>query len=84
MILQQYLADVRYQPDTPVFVTLCSALLFVEYHDDVIFPLLRHLPPPSNTNRDIDQSLSQGRITVKGDLEQLNGDSVRSGSRSVR
>ena len=41
------------------------------------------LPPP-NTDDDIDQSTAQGRITVEGDLEQLNGDSVRSDSLSVR
>ena len=37
-------------------------------------------PPPPNpyTNDDIEQSPSQGGITFKGDLEQLNGDSVRS------
>ena len=41
---QQYLTDVRYQRDTPAVAALCSILLLVEYHDDGIFPLLRHLP----------------------------------------
>ena len=52
----------------------------MEDHDDGIFLLLRHLAPPSNTNDDIEQSPSQGGITVEGDLEQLNGDSVWSDS----
>ena len=41
--LQQYLAGMRYQLDTPVVAALCFILLLVEYHDDGIFPLLR--PP---------------------------------------
>ena len=48
--LQKYLAGVRYQRDVPVVAALCPVLLFVEYHDDGIFPLLRHLAPPPNTN----------------------------------
>ena len=40
-------------------------------------------PLPSNTNDDIELSPSQGRIAVEGDLEQLNGDSVRCDSLSV-
>ena len=69
--LQQYLAGVRYQRDAPVVAALCPILLFMEYHDDGIFPLLRHLAPPPNTNDYIEQSPAQGGITVKGDLEQL-------------
>ena len=42
---QQYLAGVRYQRNTPVVAALCPILLFAEYHDDGMFPLLRHLPP---------------------------------------
>ena len=41
-------------------------------------------PPPPNTNDDIEQSPAQSGITVGGDLEQLNGDSVRSDSLIVR
>ena len=82
--LQQYLASVRYQRDAPVVAALCPILLFMEYHDDGIFSLLRHLVPPPNTNDDIEQSPTQGGITVESDLEQLNGDSVRSDSLSVR
>ena len=82
--LQQYLAGVRYQRDAPVVAALCPILLFVKYHDDGIFPLLRHLAPPPNTNDDIEPSPAQGGITVEGDLEQLDGDSVRSDSLSVR
>ena len=82
--IQQYLAGVRYQPDALVVAALCPILRFMEYHDDDIFPLLRHLAPPLNTNDNIEQSPAQGRITVEGDLEQLNGDSVRSDSLSVR
>ena len=41
--------------------------LFVEYHNDDIFPLLQHLHPPSNTDDDTEQSPSQGRITINGD-----------------
>ena len=37
-----------------------------------------------NTNDNIEQSPAQGGITVEGDVEQLNGDSVRSDSISVR
>ena len=37
---------VRYQQDAPVVAAVCPILLFVEYHDDGIFPLLRHLAPP--------------------------------------
>ena len=82
--LQQYLGGVRYQRDAPVVAALCPILLFVKYHDDGIFPLLRHLVPPPNTNDDIEHSPAQGGITVEGDLEQLDGDSVRSDSLSVR
>ena len=81
---QQYLAGVRYQRDAPVVAALCPILLFKECHDDGIFPLLRHLAPPPNTNDDIEQSPAQGGVTVEGDLEQLNGDSVRPDSLSVR
>ena len=56
----------------------------MEYHDDGIFPLLRHLAPHSNSNDDIEQSPAQGGIAVEDDLEQLNRDSVRSDSLSVR
>ena len=56
----------------------------MKYHGDGIFPLLRYLAPPSNTNDDIEQSPAQGGITVEGDLEQLDEDSVRSDSFSVR
>ena len=45
--------------------------------------LLRHLALHPNTNDDIEQSPAQGEITVEGDLEQLNEDSVRSDSLSV-
>ena len=83
--LQRYLPGVRYQPSTSVVATLCPILLFVEYHDDGIFPLRRNPPPPHlNTSDDIEQSPSQGGITVDRDLEQLNGDFVRSDSLSVR
>ena len=41
--------------------------LFVEYHNDDIFPLLQPLHPPSNTNDDTKQSPSQGTITIKDD-----------------
>ena len=63
---------------------LCPILLFVKYHDG-IFPLLRHLAPPLNTNDDdIEQSPAQGGITVEGVFEQLDGDPVRSDSLPVR
>ena len=81
--LQQYLADVRYQRDAPVVAALCPILLFVEYHDDGIVPLLWRIVPPPNTNDAIVQSPTHGGIAVEGDLEQLNGDSVRSDSLSV-
>ena len=59
----------RYQRGAPVIATLCPILLVMDYHDDGIFPLLRHLAPPPNTNDDIEQSPAQGGITVEGDLE---------------
>ena len=73
-----------YQRDAPVVAALWPILLFVKYHDDGIFPLLRHLAPPPSTNDDIEQSPAQGGITVEGDLEKLNGDSIRSDRLSVR
>ena len=82
--LQQYLAGVRYQRDAPAVATLCPILLSMEYHDDGMFPLLQHLAPPPNTNDDTEPSSAQGGIIIEGDLEQLNGDSVRSDSLSVR
>ena len=54
---------------TPVVAPLCPILLFVEYHDDGIFPLPRHLAPPPNTNDDVEQSPTQSGITAEGDLE---------------
>ena len=81
--IQQYLTGVRYKRDASVVAALCPILLFVEYNDDGIFPLLR--PPPSaNTDDDIEQSPSQSGVIVELGLEQLNGDSVRSGSLSIR
>ena len=74
--LQQYLAGVRYERDAPVVAAPCPILLFMEYHDDSIFPLLRHLAPPPNTNHDIEQSPAQGGVIVEGYLEQLNLDSA--------
>ena len=56
----------------------------MEYNDNGIFPLLRHLMPPPSRNDDIKQSPAEGGITIEGGLEQLNGDSVRSDNRSVR
>ena len=41
-------------------------------------------PPAPNNNDDIEESPAQGGITVEGDLERINGDSVRSDSFSVR
>ena len=66
-------ACVRYQRDAPVVAAPCPILLFVEYHDDAIFSLLRHLAPPPNTSNDIEQSPAQGGITVEGNIEQLTG-----------
>ena len=53
--LQQCLAGVRYQQDTPVVAALCPILLFMEYLDDGIFSLIWHLAPPPNTNDDVEQ-----------------------------
>ena len=78
--LQPYIASVRYQRDSPVVAALCP----IQYHADDIFALLRHLAPPPNSNEDIDQSPSQGGITIEGDLKELDEDSVRSDGRSVR
>ena len=73
----------RYQRDALVVSAVCPILLFLEYHYDDIFLLLRYLAPPPNTNDDIEQSPAQGGIIVEGDLEQLNGDFVWSDSCSV-
>ena len=81
--LQQYLAGVRYQRDAAVVAALYPILLLVKYHDDGIFPLLRHLAPPPNTNDDIEQSPAQGGIVVEGDLEQIDKEPVRSDSLPV-
>ena len=54
--LQQYLAGVRHQRDAPVVAALYPIFLFVEYHDDGIFSLLRHLGPPPNMYDDIEHS----------------------------
>ena len=43
--LQLYLAGVRCQRDNPVVTALYPILIFVEYHDDGIFPLLLDSPP---------------------------------------
>ena len=69
MIFSTSLAGVRYQRVTPVVATLCPILLFVEYHDDGIFPLVRHLSPPSNTNDDIEQSSTQDGIADQVDFQ---------------
>ena len=74
----------RYQRDTPVVDALYQIFFFVGYHDDGIFSLLRDFPPTPNTNDDVEQSPLQSGITVEGYLEELNGDSVRSDSLSVR
>ena len=63
--LQQYLAGVRYQRDAPVVAVLCPILLFVEYHDDAIFLLLRHLAPP------------QIRTTISSSLRRRAGSPLR-------
>ena len=52
--IQQCLADVRYQLDAPVVAALCPILLFMEYHDDGTFPLLRHLTLTPNADDDIE------------------------------
>ena len=82
---QHYLAGVRYQRDAPVVAALCPILLFMEYHDDGIFPLLRHLAPPLQIQTTMSSSpRRRAGSPFEGDLEQLNGDSVQSGSLSVR
>ena len=73
----------RYQQDAPLVAELCPILFVVGYHND-IFPLLLHLPPPPNRNDDVEKSPMQGGITVEVGIEQLNGDSVRSDSLSLR
>ena len=83
-VLQQFLAGVRFQRDAPVVAALCPILVLMEYHDNDIFPLLRHLPPPSNTNDDVEQFLAQGGITFEAHLEHLNGDSVWTDSLFIR
>ena len=82
--LKQYFAGARYQRDAPVVAALCPILILMEYDDDDISPLLRHLALPPNTDDDIEQSPAQGGITIEGDLEQLNGDSVRCDSLCFR
>ena len=62
---QQYLAGVRYQRDIRVVSTLCPILIFVEYHDEGIFPLLRHLP------------LLQMQRAISSSLRRRAGSSLR-------
>ena len=81
--IQQYLAGVCHQRDTPVVAALCPILLLVEHVDDGVCPLLWNVSPPLNANDDLEQSLSQGGFAVKGDPEQLHGNSIRSNSLSV-
>ena len=82
--LQQYVVGVCYQRDAPVVAALYPILRFMECQNDGIFPVLRHLAPPPNTNDDVEQSPAQGGIIVEGDLEQLNGESVWSDNLFVR
>ena len=63
--------------DTSVVAALFPTLRFGDYHDDGIFSLLRLLPPPPNTADDIEQVPSQDRIAIEGNLEKINGDSIR-------
>ena len=79
MIFSSILPACATSGDTPAAAALCPILL-VEHLDDGVFPLLRNVSPPPNTNDDVEQSLSQGGITVEGDLEQLDGNSIRSNS----
>ena len=81
--LQQYLTGVRYKRDTLEVVTFFPILLLMEDHGDGMFPLLRPFTPPPNTNDDIKQSPAQGGITVEGDREELNEESVWSDSPSI-
>lgn len=60
--------------------SFCPVLLLVEHLDCSIFPLLWNLFPRPNVNDDIERALSQERIAVKSDLEQLDGNSNRSNS----
>ena len=76
--LQQYLAGVRYQRDTPVVAALGPILLFVKYHDDGIFPLLRHLAPPPQIRTTISSSLrrragSPLRVLLNSSTETPSG-----------
>ena len=64
MMLHQYLSGVSYRRDAPVVSVLYPILRFVDHHDNGIFPLLRHLVSPPNTNDDIEHSSAQGGITV--------------------
>ena len=49
--VQQYLAGVFHQRNTPVVAALCPVLLLMKHFDGGIFPLLRDLPPPSKHQR---------------------------------
>ena len=80
---QQYLAGVCHQRDTPVVAELCPILLFVEHLDNGVFPLLWNVSLPLHAIDDVEQSLSQGGITVEGDLQQLDGNSIRFNSLPV-
>ena len=80
--LQQYLAGVHHQRDTPVVAARCPIFLLVEHLGGCGFPLLRNVSPRPNADDDVEQSLSQGGITVEGDLEQIDGNSIRSNSLS--
>ena len=60
----------------PVVAALCPILLFVEYHDDGIFPLLRHLAPPPQIRTTTSSSLrrragSPLRVTLNSSTVQV-------------
>ena len=50
---------------------------------DTIMNISPVISGQANADDDVEQSLSQGGITVEGDLEQLDGNSIRSNSLSV-
>ena len=75
--LQQYLAGVHHQRDTLVVMILFS---FLGGGNTMVMAsfYLSSTSPPLATNDDTELSPGRARITIGGDLTQLNGDSFQS------
>lgn len=78
---QENPTGVCHQRDTLVFAALYPVRLLVDHLDSGTFLVFQNLLPHGEV--DVDQSMSQGGIAVKGDLELLVGNFIRSNSLPV-